>query len=178
MRIHTIVLPLLAATLLAACNPKYNWRDYSSQDAPFRAMFPDKPATHTREVNLGELKVNMTMTASKIGDTTFAIGSAEAPDDDSAAAAVPAMKNAMLRNIRATIEKEAMAKASSAAGATTARSTAINVTAKGLKDGQPIRLVAHFEARNKRIYQVIVIGPEKDVPEEQVEQFMTSFKLQ
>ena len=37
-------LPLPTALLclaLAACSPTYNWRDYSSPDAPYRVMFPD-----------------------------------------------------------------------------------------------------------------------------------------
>jgi uncharacterized Fe-S center protein len=171
------ILPL-ALLALAACSPKYNWRDYSSPDAPFRAMFPDKPATHSREIDLDGLKLKMTMTASKVDDTTFAIGSAEAPDAVRAEAAVAAMKTAMVRNIGATIEREAVGKASSASGATQARSTAIDIVAKGKQNGQPMRLVGHFESRNQRIYQVIVIGPEKDVKQEQVDQFMSSFKLQ
>jgi hypothetical protein len=169
---------LLASVLLAACSPKYNWRDYSSQDAPFRAMFPDKPDTYTREVDLDGLKVKMTMTAAKIDGTMFAVGSAEAPDAAKAEAALVAMKTALVRNIGATVEREAAGAASSVAGSTQQRSAAIDITARGKQNGQAMRLVAHFESRKQRIYQVIVIGPEKDVGQEQVDQFMSSFKLQ
>jgi magnesium chelatase family protein len=41
-------LIIAGAACLAACSPTYNWRDYSSPDAPYRIMFPAKPATHTR----------------------------------------------------------------------------------------------------------------------------------
>jgi hypothetical protein len=47
-------LPVLAALALAACSPTYNWRDYSSPDAPFRAMFPDKHGKNIRA--LGECR--------------------------------------------------------------------------------------------------------------------------
>ncbi len=40
-----------------------------------------------------------------------------------------------------------------------------------------MRLVAHFEARDKRFYQVIVIGRAKGMTRENVEMFMSSFKL-
>ena len=40
-----------------------------------------------------------------------------------------------------------------------------------------MKLIGHFEARDKRFYQVIVMGKDKAMPQEQVEQFMTSFKL-
>lgn len=173
--IPTVLLSLLALT---ACSPKYNWRDYSSQDAPYRVMFPDKPASFTREVDLDGQKIKLTMTAAKIDGTTFAVGSGEAADAAHAEAAVTAMKTAMVRNIGATIERESAGKVSSAAGATQARSSAIDISAKGNQNGQAMRLLGHFESRNQRIYQVIVVGPAKGVADEQVEMFMTSFKLQ
>ena len=52
--------------LLAACSPKYNWRDYASPDAPYRVMFPAKPATFTRTIDLDGMQVAMTMTAAAI----------------------------------------------------------------------------------------------------------------
>ena len=41
-----------------------------------------------------------------------------------------------------------------------------------------MRLVGHFESRDKRFYQVIVIGKASDVTPENVDMFMSSFKLQ
>jgi hypothetical protein len=175
--IKSLVLPVLAATLLAACNPTYNWRDYSSQDAPFRVMFPDKPATHTRSIDLDGMKVNMTMTAVDIDGTMYAVGSAEAPDTAKAQAALGAMKTALVRNLGATITKEKSSATSSASGAGSVQRASIDIEATGVRDGTPMKLIGHFEARNKRFYQVIVMGKEKAVMPEQTEQFMSSFKL-
>jgi hypothetical protein len=97
------VCAVFACAALAACSPKFNWRDYNSQEAPFRAMFPDKPASHTRTVDLDGMKVEMTMTAADVDGTMFAIGTAEAPDADKAEAALAAMKTALVKNIGATI---------------------------------------------------------------------------
>jgi hypothetical protein len=163
-----------AALLLAACNPTYNWRDVSSEDAPFRVMFPDKPATHTRAIDLNGMKVNMTMTAAQVEGTTFAVGAAEAPDAARAEAALAAMKTALVNNIGATVTSEkARATASGSA-----RSAAIDIDARGKRDGVPMRLVGHFESRDKRFYQVIVMGPEQAVSKENVDMFLSSFKLQ
>ena len=175
--IKSLCLTLCAAGLLAACSPKYNWRDYSSQDAPYRVMFPDKPATHTRSINLDGMTVNMTMAAARVDGTMFAVGSGEAPDEAKAEAAVAAMKTAMVRNLGATVKREAAGKASASAGASSARSSAIDIEATGMQNGQPMRLVGHFESRNKRFYQVVVIGRQKDISDEQVEMFLSSFKL-
>lgn len=159
-------LALCAALLLAACSPEYNWREYQSADAPFSVLFPDKPATHTRTISLAGRDMSMTMTAAEVKDTVFAVGTGEAPDAATAQASLAAMKTALLRNIGATVGND-----KAQAG------TALDVNARGVANGQPMRLVGHFEARGKRFYQVIVVGPDGGVPDEQVEQFMSSFKL-
>jgi hypothetical protein len=175
---NSVLLPLLAAVILAACNPTYNWRDYSSQDAPYRVMFPDKPSVHKRRIDIGGLQVEMTMTAADINGTTFAVGSAEAPDAEKAQAALEAMKTALVRNIGATITKEKTAAAASANAAGSSQRAAIDIEAAGVQKGTPMKLVGHFEARNKRFYQVIVMGKAKDLSPEQTDQFISSFKLQ
>jgi hypothetical protein len=169
-------LLLISASLLSGCSPKYNWRDYSSPDAPYRVMFPTKPASHTRSVELDGMKVNMTMTASEVDGVMFAVGSAEAPDAAHAQAALSAMKTALVRNIGATVtsEKSAMAATGGAAGK---QSSTIDIEAAGTLNGAPTRLLGHFEARDKRFYQVIVMGKASSIQPEQTEQFLTSFKL-
>lgn len=168
---------MLAAGLLAACKPAYNWRDYSSQDAPFRVMFPDKPAVHKRSIDIGGMTVEMTMTAVDVDGTTFAVGSAEAPDAAKAQAALDAMKTALVRNIGATITKEKTAAAASASATAVTQSASIDIEARGVQNGTPMKLIGHFESRNKRFYQVIVMGKEKALSQEQTDQFISSFKL-
>jgi hypothetical protein len=175
--IKSILMPVLAASLLAACSPTYNWRDYSSQDAPFRAMFPDKPDVHKRKIDINGLPVEMTMTAVDIEGTTFAVGSAQAPDAAKAQAALDAMKTALVRNIGATITKEKVSAAASAGPAGSSQRASIDIEATGVRNGTPMKLVGHFEARDKRFYQVIVMGKEKSMTPEHVDQFMSSFKL-
>lgn len=165
-----VLFLLLASFLLAACSPKYNWRDYASPDAPYKVMFPSKPASFTRTIDLDGMQVSMTMTAAEVDGATFAVGSAEAPDEAHARTALPAMMKALLRNIGAGDDGGKFDADSS--GKTTGD---IDVT--GSTNGVPVRLVGHFEARGKRFYQVIVLGKANALPPEQVEQFLTSFKL-
>jgi hypothetical protein len=159
--------------LLAACSPKYNWRDYASPDAPYRVMFPSKPSTFTREIDLDGMKVPMTMTAAEVDGATFAVGTAQAPDAARAQAAVEAMQLALVRNIDGHVTKQSR---SSAAGP--GERTAGEVEADGAAHGEALHLAGHFEARGKRFYQVIVIGKKSDMPAEQVDQFLTSFQPQ
>ena len=175
--IKTLIFPVLAAALLAACSPTYNWRDYSSPEAPFRVMFPDKPAVHKRSIDVGGMKVDMTMTAVDVDGTTFAVGSAEAPDAAKAVEALGAMKTALVRNIGATVTKEKTSAVATAGGANSTQSATIDIEATGVQNGTPMKLVGHFEARNKRFYQVIVMGKAKALSAEQTDQFISSFKL-
>jgi hypothetical protein len=156
---------------LAACSPTYNWRDYTSPDARYRVTFPAKPSSATRTIDLDGLQVSMTMTAAEVEGATFAVGAAEAPDAGRAQAALAAMKLALLRNIGAPLPGAQTAPAAPAAPDTS------QVNATGTGHGRPMRLVGRFEARGTRFYQVIVIGPDKTVPPEQIEQFLTSFTL-
>ncbi len=174
----SITLASLTAVALAACSPSYNWRDYTSQDAPFRIMFPAKPDSHTRSIDLNGLKVDMTMTAADIDGNMFAVGTAEAPSAAQAEAALAAMKTALVKNIGATVTSEKAGSAASASGPAQTRSATIDIVASGKQKGEPMRLVGHFEARDKRFYQVIVMGKEKDLSKENIDMFMSSFKVQ
>lgn len=165
--VAALCLPL--GLLLAGCSPKYNWRDYASPDAPYRVMFPAKPTTFTRTIDLDGMQVAMTMTAAEIDGATFAVGAAEAPDAARAQAALEAMQVALVRNIGATVNSQK-------ATADTDRATR-DVDASGTSNGAQMHLVGHFEARGKRFYQVIAIGKADALPAEQVEQFISSFKL-
>ena len=160
---------LAAALLLSGCNPTYNWRDYSSADAPYRIMFPAKPASHTRAIDLNGMQVEMTMTAAEVEGAMFAVGTGVAPDAAQAQAAVAVMKTALVRNIGAKVERESTA----AAGT----HTAVDIDATGSANGQPVKLRGHFEARGKRFYQVIVMGKASAMSAEHTDQFMSSFTL-
>lgn len=167
------------ALSLAACSPKYNWRDYSPPDAAYRVMFPAKPASYTRTVNLDGKTVEMSMTAAEVDGAVFAVGAAQAADAAAAQAALAALKTALVRNIDGTITSEKVAAtAASSGGLQASQSASSDVQADGSHQGVRMRLMGHFEARDKRFYQVIVMGPAKAIVPEQAEQFLSSFKAQ
>ena len=151
------------AAVLAACSPKFDWREVRGTSAPFVVLLPAKPATHTRTVNLDGISVDMTMTAADAGGVTFAVGTAELPDAAQAQHALTAMKTALVRNIGGTVRKET----------TTAPGT-LEIEAAGTDSRL---LLARFIARDKRIYQVIAVGKESALPPEAADTFFTSFKL-
>ncbi len=164
-----ISLALLMAAALSACSPQYDWRDYRSNDAPYAVLFPAKPASQTRAIKLDNLDVNMTMTAAEVDGVVFAVGSAELAAAAQTPAALEAMKTALVKNIGATVTKSA---SSTADGR-----TSLDVEAKGSQNGEAMLLIGRFIAKDKRIYQVIVMGREKNIVRDTVETWFSSFKL-
>ncbi|WP_308633165.1 hypothetical protein [Massilia sp. R2A-15] len=175
--IKSAILTLLATAALTACSPTYNWRDYSSQDAPYRVMFPDKPSVHKRSIDIGGATVEMTMTAVDVDGAIFAVGSAQAPDAAKAQAALASMKTALVNNIGATVTQEKTAAAAAVSGGSGTQGASIDMEATGARNGVPMKLIGHFESRDKRFYQVIVMGKASKIPREQADQFLSSFKL-
>ncbi len=155
---------LSMVVLTAACTPTYDWRDVRGTAAPFTVLLPSKPSIHARPVNLGGIQADMTMTAAEVDDVTFAVGTAELPDAAQAQAALLVMKNTMVSNIGGVVSRE-----KTQLGATL---STIELEAKGKAND----LHARFIARDRRVYQVIVIGRQKAIKSEAVEMFLTSFK--
>ncbi|OON64532.1 hypothetical protein B0920_14770 [Massilia sp. KIM] len=152
------------ALVLSSCSPTYNWRDYSSEQGAYKVLFPAKPSSFTRTIDLNGMKVDMTMTAAEVDGATFAVGAGTAADEGQALAALPAMRQALLRNIGVQDT-----------GAVPDAKGRITVDATGRGNGQTVKLDGRFEAKGRRFYQVIVLGKSGTVPPEQVEQFLSSF---
>jgi hypothetical protein len=172
-----LLTTLLAAGVLSACSPKYDWRDYRSGDAPYAVLFPGKPASQTRTINLDGQEVSMTMTAAEVDGISFAVGSAKLADAARAQSALTAMKTALVNNIGAAIVSDKTTTTSSGTGSPAGQQTMVEVEAKGAQNGEAMLLIGHFIAKDSRIYQVIIVGREKHVVRDTVDTFMSSFKL-
>jgi hypothetical protein len=83
----------------------------------------------------------------------------------------------MMSNIAATITSEKQASAAAASGGTSSQQTSMAVEAKGSRNGETMLLSGRFVAKDKRVYQVIAIGREKQMDKDAVDTFLSSFKL-
>jgi hypothetical protein len=158
---------LLLLAALAACSPDYNWRQVQNADAAFSALFPAKPSSHAREVNLDGIRTNMSMTAAEVEGALFAVGSTTLSSPALVQPALGAMKTAMVRNINGTIASEKTVPGPAPYD---------ELVANGSRNGRPVQLTARFAARNLRVYQAVVIGAPQDLPAEAIDTFLSSFK--
>lgn len=174
---NTLLRILFVASMLSACSPKYDWREVHSDTAAYVLALPTKPTTFSRKIDLNGIQVSMTMVASEVDDVTLAIGSAELPDAMQAQVSLAAMKTAMINNIGGVIKQEkvlTMPQSMNAPG--TVAVTEIEAVGT-MANGQTRILFARFLAKENRVYQLVVIGPEKSVNRDIVTTFFSSFKL-
>lgn len=165
------LLLLTALSILAGCSPSLNWRQVQGVDAPFVVLLPAKPATLSRPIDLDGIAVTMSMTAAEVDGVTFAVGSIVLPDAALAPKALQAMKIALVRNINGSIQSER---------AGTAGSVDIAATGTLGRSNQQARLLARFAARERRVYQAVVVGPASAVDAlgvDAADTFFTSLKL-
>lgn len=160
------VSALAAVCIFSACSPQFNWRDYQSPEANYVVLFPGKPASFTRTIDLDSAMVSMTMTAVEIDGVTFAVGSAEMADAAKAKKALLAIQTALLNNIGAPANTEKVEDAA-----------AIGIRATGTQQGMPVQLVGRLLAQDKRIYQILVLSKGKPTTPDNIDMFMSSFKL-
>lgn len=165
--------------ILAACSPKFDWREIRSNDAPYAVAMPSKPNTVTRQIDLNGTQVAMTMTVSTVDGVTFAVGSAELPDATQAQVSLNSMKTALVKNIVGTVKEEkVLTMPHGTAGGQLAVTEIQALGAAGANGDDQIRLLfARFVAKDKRVYQLVVTGAEKVVKRELVDTFFSSFKL-
>ena len=168
-----------ACAILLACAPKFDWREVHGKDAPFVVVLPAKPSSIARQINLDGTTVTMQMTAAEVDGVTFAVGNAELPDAAKARAALPAMKNALVNNIKGTVKSESSASAALASPGGNQQTSALSIEAEGVRGAaaEPTLLIARFIAQDRRIYQLVVIGKPQAVSRDAVDTFLTSFKL-
>ncbi|MFZ6871896.1 hypothetical protein ACO0LF_07525 [Undibacterium sp. Di27W] len=161
--IHRAIL-LSSLVLCTACSPKFDWRDTRGSDAPYSILMPGKALSDSKDLQLEGIHLKMSMQATEVGGISFAVGSSKVEDAGQTSLVMEAMKKGMIRNVQGTPE--------------TTRSTGpdmLEVRGK-LRNGQPIMMVGRFLVRGPWVYQIVMLGQEKDMKQDVIDTYMTSFK--
>ena len=176
---------LVAAGLLcslAACFPRYDWRDHRPDCARtwcgFVASFPGRVTNATRDIPVGGMRLPLALNVVSVGEVTFAVGAFELlPGSDAEAA-------------RAVFERKLLDDVGAAQGrgepvvmhAADHREIAgRRFDAEGRRDGKSLRATARFVERDGRLVEILVLGPSDvlstDGGRQAIETFMTSLRL-
>ncbi len=176
------------ALLLLACSPRFDWRELRGPPGTFQVALPGKPQTVSREIDLpaegGSLRVEMSMLSAGVDASLFAVGTAQLPSPAWASPAALAQtlawfRDGLARNVGAvTPLAESDPGPPAGLGARQLRA-AQSFTASGSvgPDARPTRLAARLYVVDDRLYQLVVIGAEGEVPPQALETFFDSFRL-
>ena len=134
MQIKQIMLRYLflilgALLTLSACSPTLDWRTVRSDDLLYEALYPGKPSRAEKSIMFDGQKLTMTIEASKVENSLYAVGVINIPKDISQKIDINGLlkylQTGMLSNLKnspAPVEKTAIIKTSGL--------DSINLTAK------------------------------------------------
>jgi len=164
----------LLLSLTAACSPRYNWRDVHDDTSGCMILMPARPSELSRAVQLGQHQVIMHMHVAQIDGVNFAVGTAQMGNATEAQATIAIIKNALLQNLAGHLAHEKTAVANIDGKIT------FNDEFDALKPvtaaNPATRMLGRLAARGPWVFQLLVVGPEKDIDEEAAETFLNSFK--
>lgn len=182
--IRALATTALAAALsvLAACYPRYDWRDHRPDCTRtwcgFVASFPGRVTSATREIPVGGLRLPLALNVVSVGDVTFAIGAFELIPGSDAALARTTFERKLLDDVGSTAARR---------GRTVMRTAtrdevgADTFDADGTRDGKVLHASARFIERRGRLVEILVIGPADllatDSGRQAIDTFMTSLRL-
>jgi hypothetical protein len=177
----------LAMTLVAlaagtfGCSERFEWREVRA-DEGFVALLPGRPQTVTREIELGGQRAAMTMWSTGTGATMFAVGTVRLPpaamaDTSARKATVAHFRDALVRNIGATQSTPRGLPALASGARKPLADEAFEAVGRQAADGRKSRLAARVFIVDDRLFQLVALGAEGEIPPETLDTFFTSFRL-
>jgi hypothetical protein len=172
--------------LAAACSPRFDWREQRQPAAGYVVDLPGKPQSAVREIAFehpgGPVRAEMTMLSTGVGASLFAVGSVRLPafavDSPAALDATLAwFGDGLLRNVQATRQEPADARPPAGLDRRTLRA-ARGFAAEGKAgSGRPARLAVRLYVVDDRLFQLVALGAEGEIPPQARETFFDSFRL-
>ena len=150
---------LFIVTLCAACSPTFDWREVRPEGGGVKALFPCKPATETRTVELAGARVPMTMYSCRAGDALFAVAHADVGDPALVAPTLRQMRESAARNVGVPVPA---ATALSVRGMTPNAETGRFRLDGRRPDGGAVREEVASFTRGTTVYQATVLGDAPD----------------
>lgn len=142
--------------LLVACSPTFDWRDVRPAGAGVQLLFPCKPATEARSIELAGHPVRMTMLACRAGDSMFGLAFADAGEASRVSPAIAALRAAQASNFGAPARALGPAVVPGANPVPAPERFEIDGR---LPDGTLVRQQLVYFARGTQVYQAAVMGP-------------------
>ena len=180
------LLGAAAVTLsFAACAPRFDLREVRDTAGSFIVALPGKPQSVGREIVLpleGRPRVEMTMLSTGVGASLFAVGAAQLPPDvlsdpSKLQQTLAWFRDGLTRNVGAAPVTAPDVVAAPAGLGNRRLLAAQSFAGSGLAGGRLARLAARLYVVDDRLYQLVVVSAEGEVPLQVQETFFDSFRL-
>ncbi|MBN4664622.1 hypothetical protein HUS70_01170 [Pandoraea nosoerga] len=177
-RVVRVCLLFAATLVLAACSPRYDWREVHDKDGAYAVTYPAKPTQEARDVKFASGPLPMRMQAARVDAALFAVGVVTLPHDDATLrqTVLDELRLGLLANVSDAAAAPAQVMVRQAGDAPAVPGLA--VSAHGTVSDKTERYVAaRFVGRGNHVYQVVVLATQAP-PKDQVDQFLDSFTLE
>ncbi|RDK04177.1 hypothetical protein DLM46_04190 [Paraburkholderia lacunae] len=172
----TAVCALALGGALTACSPTFDWRTVMNNDNGYTVDLPAKPGNDQRPVQIAGQPMQMAMQTAEAGDAVFAVGTVMLPNDDPQIqrAALEFLRTGLARNVGAAPDAHAVQIPLAAGGQVPGLEMKLSGEAGSQHEARTV--YARLVARGRHVYQAAIIAA-KPLPQEQIDQFFSSFQL-
>ncbi|GAA4341938.1 hypothetical protein GCM10023144_43250 [Pigmentiphaga soli] len=169
--------------LLAACSPKYDWREMPAADGAVRVAFPSRPQSETRDVDVGGHTLSLTFTVAQIDTSVFAVGHARLPpavrDDPAEMAKVADGFEEVLRaNLQGSQTGRRDVALKQAPSDTRRLYRSVELEVHGTVADSPAWLLGRMVVLGDMLIEVIALGNEADLPRDVAQTFVQSLRAE
>jgi hypothetical protein len=161
------------AFAVGGCAPALDWRESRPAGSQAQLMFPCRPASHARTVNLAGRQVEMTMFACSAGDTVFALSFADLKDPALVGPALDELGMSLRSHLRPS--QPAASQPVAVPGMTPHPKAAQWRQAGALPDGRAVEERAALFSHGAAVYQATMLGERLD--EQAQETFFGSLRV-
>jgi hypothetical protein len=152
-------MPMLAAGLLGSCAPALDWREVRPAASGISVLFPCKPDSHARRVNLGPGAVRLELHACTAGGTTWALAFADLADPAHVGPALSELRAAAAANLAASAPQVLSIKVEGATPNPESRRLQLQGR---MPDGRAVVEQLAVFAKGKRVFQAVAMGERLD----------------
>ncbi|WP_233862063.1 hypothetical protein [Paraburkholderia adhaesiva] len=166
----------VAAGVLAACSPTYDWRTVSNDASGYSVDLPAKPRSDQRDVEIAGTPMHMRMQTAEVNDVLFVVGTVALPDarSETQQQALAFLRDGLARNVGVAPDARDVAVPVATGGAI--GGIEMRLTGKAGEKGETRTIHARLVAKGTRVYEVAIVG-RAEPSVEQVDQFFRSFRL-
>lgn len=159
----------LTLTLLAACYPELDWREFRSDEGRFVVLLPDKPSLQSANVALAGATTTMRMHVVQKEGAVYGAGYADLPATLSADRAMASARDALVANIGGKLTRDDTIALNGSPGR--------DIRAEGRVRDRDYVLAARLYVVGTRLYQIAFIGSRKFAERADLDLFLGSFKV-